>query len=109
MSSDEIRSWLTSLSLPAHDAQALPSSPLRFPDGAAYRIEIPSVEGPAAFEAVLEAAAEHDVSLQRISQGSGVMLLTDAELATMAKLGADNGVEVVLWTGLRAGVAGRIG
>lgn len=103
MSSDEIRSWLASLSLPAHDAQALPSSPLRFPDGAAYRIEIPSVEGPAAFEAVLEAAAEHDVSLQRISQGSGVMLLTDAELATMAKLGADNGVEVVLWSGLRAG------
>jgi hypothetical protein len=31
-------------------------SPARFPDGAHFRIEIPSVEGPAVFLAVVEAA-----------------------------------------------------
>lgn len=74
-----------------------------FPDGAPLRIEIPSVEGPAVFEAVLTAAARLGVTVNRISQGSGAMLLTEAELARMARLGADAGVEVCLFVGPRAG------
>ena len=37
---------LTRLGYPAREANDLPDSPLRFPDGAQYRTEIPSVEGP---------------------------------------------------------------
>ncbi|MCS7006301.1 MAG: hypothetical protein RMM28_00830 [Thermoleophilia bacterium] len=73
----------------------------RFADGLRYRIEIPSVEGPAAFRAVLEEAERRSVPVRRISQGSGVMMLTDAEIRELAELGAANGIEVSLFLGPR--------
>jgi Peptidase family U32 len=73
----------------------------RFSDGLRYRIEIPSVEGPAVFRAVLEEADAREVPVRRISQGSGVMMLTDAEIAEMAEVGAERGVEVSLFLGPR--------
>jgi hypothetical protein len=76
-------------------------SEARFADGLRYRIEIPSVEGPDVMRAVLEEAAARDVPVRRISQGSGVMMLTDAEIAEMARLGATHGVEVSLFLGPR--------
>ena len=76
-------------------------SEARFADGVRYRIEIPSVEGPEVLRAVLEEAGERGVPVRRVSQGSGVMMLTDAEIATMATLGAENGVEVSLFLGPR--------
>jgi hypothetical protein len=78
-------------------------SPLRFADGAHFRIEIPSVEGPRVLEAVLDAAREHGVVVNRVSQGSGAMLLTGAELREMATLGAAAGLEVSLFVGPREG------
>ncbi len=73
-----------------------------FPDGAPYRVEIPSVEGPAAFEALLEEADRRGVPVHRVSQGSGVMLLTDDEIRVMAALGAERAIEVCLFVGPRA-------
>lgn len=73
----------------------------RFADGLRYRIEIPSVEGPGVLEAVLEEAERRAVPVRRISQGSGVMMLTDDEIRAMARLGADAGVEVSLFLGPR--------
>lgn len=82
--------------------RASAASPLRFDDGGQYRIEIPSVEGPAAFEAVLDEAAKLGVPLHRISQGTGITLLRDADITAMADLGATHGVEVCLFVGPRA-------
>src|SRR6266480_4217225 len=48
------RRFLASVGLPDHDLGELPDSAGRFPDGAHYRVEIPSTEGPLAFEAVLD-------------------------------------------------------
>jgi hypothetical protein len=76
-------------------------SDARFADGLRYRIEIPSVEGPRVLEAVLDEAALRDVPVRRVSQGSGVMMLTDAEIREMAELGAAAGVEVSLFLGPR--------
>ena len=76
-------------------------SDARFADGLRYRIEIPSVEGPAVFRAVLEEAHAREVPVRRISQGSGVMMLTDAEISEMAALGSEHGVEVSLFIGPR--------
>jgi hypothetical protein len=81
---------------------APPPSNSRFPDGGAFRIEIPSVEGPRALEAVLGAAEEHGVTLNRISQGSGAMLLTLADLREMVALAAGHGAELALFVGPRA-------
>ena len=77
------------------------ASGLRFPDGAHYRIEIPSVEGPGVLRAVLGQAKAEGVTVNRVSQGSGAMLLSAAELAEMARLGADHGIEVSLFVGPR--------
>jgi hypothetical protein len=73
----------------------------RFPDGAHFRLEIPSVEGPQVLRAVVETAAELGVTVNRVSQGSGAMLMTEAELAEMARIAADNGLEVSLFVGPR--------
>ncbi|CAN5126452.1 hypothetical protein BH20ACT13_BH20ACT13_04230 [soil metagenome] len=73
----------------------------RFADGLRYRVEIPSVEGPAVFRAVLEEAKAREVLIRRVSQGSGVMMLTDGEISDMAELGAEHGVEVSLFLGPR--------
>ncbi len=91
-----VTSFLQAWGLPAGQQQ-LPSSQKRFPDGAEYRIEIPSTEGPACLDAVLAAAADFDVRVHRVSQGSGVFMLTDAELLGMASVAAAAGVEVSLF------------
>jgi hypothetical protein len=98
----EARRYLAGLGLPDRDLGELPTSGKRFADGAQYRVEIPSVEGPAPFRAVVEAAAERDLRVHRISQGSGMLLLTDDELREMVALGRDHGVEVCLFVGPRA-------
>ena len=76
-------------------------SEARFADGVRYRIEIPSVEGPAALQAVIEEADAREVPVRRVSQGSGVMMLTDSELVEMAELGSARGIEVSLFLGPR--------
>jgi len=73
----------------------------RFPDGAHFRIEIPSVEGPAVLAAVIDEAARRGITVNRVSQGSGAMLLSQAELSEMARLGADAGLEISLFVGPR--------
>src|SRR5260370_36921570 len=72
-----------------------------FPDGAAFRIEIPSVEGPRVLEAVLRAAEAEGITVNRVSQGSGAMLLRASELRDMAQAGLDAGVEACLFVGPR--------
>src|SRR5438270_2624740 len=76
-------------------------STLRFPDGAHYRVEIPSVEGPEVLAEVVKAADQHGVTVNRVSQGSGAMLLSLSELREMAHIGADAGLEVSLFVGPR--------
>ena len=68
--------FLSKLDLPSEDNHALKSSWRRFPDGGYWRFEIPSVEGPRAFREVLAAAKELQVPVHRVSEGSGIMLLT---------------------------------
>lgn len=87
----------------AHENADLPASRKRFPDGAQYRIEIPSVETPEALAAALEEAKKHKVTIHRASQGSGIMLLTDAEIREMGRIAREGGIELSLFVGPRAG------
>jgi hypothetical protein len=100
---EKTRRFLERMGLPAGDRHDFPSSPQRFPDGGQWRVEIPSVEGPNALRAVFETADALDVPIHRVSQGSGVMLLTDAELDEMRDIAATRGIEVSLFVGPRAG------
>jgi Peptidase family U32 len=97
------RDALRSLGLPPGDLYELPTSQKRYPDGAQYRVEIPSTEGPRCLQAIFEEADRLDVRVHRVSQGSGVFLHTDAELTEMARAGADARVEISLFTRPNAG------
>src|SRR5207249_9620581 len=99
----ETRAFLASIGLPPGDLHGLPDSQKRFPDGAQYRVEIPSVEGPACLRAVLEEAERLEVTVHRVSQGSGVFMLTDDELDEMAGRAAAARVEVSLFARPNAG------
>ena len=95
--SEATRSFLESIGLPGGDLHDLPSSEKRFPDGAHFRVEIPSVEGPSCLDAVLEESERLDVRVHRVSQGSGVFLQTDDELDRMARAAAEARVEISLF------------
>ncbi|HEY5438329.1 MAG TPA: hypothetical protein VIJ99_05475 [Acidimicrobiales bacterium] len=86
------------------------TSDVRFPDGAHFRIEIPSVENPSALRAVVDEGRALGVPIHRCSQGSGAMLLTRKELDEMARIGADEGLEISLFVGPREefGIGGSV-
>lgn len=98
----EARQILAHQGLPEGDPALAPSSTKRFADGKAWKIEIPSTEGPRALAVVIEEAARRKVPVDRISQGSGIMLLTDDEIGEMVRLGAEHSIEVNLFVGPRA-------
>lgn len=85
--------------LPAEDPRD--ASPHTFPDGGGWRVEIPSVEGPEALATVLKEATRLELPVHRISQGSGVWMLTDSEITEMADACAERDIELCLFTGPR--------
>jgi hypothetical protein len=84
-------------------ARPWPESDGRFPDGRRAHFEIASVEGPVVLRGVLEEADAQGVRIHRVSQGSGVMMLSDAELDEMVAIGRERDVEVCLFLGPRGG------
>jgi hypothetical protein len=103
VTTERTRELLRSIGLPRGDLHELPTSDKRFPDGAQYRVEIPSTEGPRALEAVLEEAERLDVRIHRVSQGSGVFMLSDVELDQLARLAEAATIEVSLFARPNAG------
>jgi hypothetical protein len=99
---EKTRQFLAKLKLASEDNHSLKPSGKQFKDGGDYRFEIPSVEGPRVFREVLEAARELKVPIHRVSQGSGIMLLTKDEIREMARIGAAERMEVCLFIGPRA-------
>jgi hypothetical protein len=93
------RDVLASLGVPTADEVTV--STKRFPDGASYRVEIPSTEGVETLLSVFAAADEYGVPVHRVSQGSGIMLLTDDEISEMVRLCAIRNVELSLFVGPR--------
>lgn len=92
---------LASIGLPFDDPADY-VSPRRFSDGGRFRFEVPSVEGPAALAVVLEEVRHAGLPLHRVSQGSGIELMTDAEIRAMAEMGREAGIEVSLFVAPRA-------
>lgn len=96
-------SFMESIGLPSTDERSLPTSEKRFPDGAQYRVEIPSVEGPVVMAAVLEEAERRNVPIHRLSQGSGGLLTTDDELQDMVQTAYQASVELSMFVRPLAG------
>ena len=96
------RDFLKEIGLPSQDVHELTSTDKRFPDGAQYRFEIPSVEGPRCLKTVIDEARKYQLTIHRVSQGSGIMLMTDDEIREMLKMARDQQMEVSLFVGPRA-------
>ncbi|MGW1886023.1 hypothetical protein [Streptomyces sp. NPDC001970] len=92
---------LASLGLGTPALSPADASPHSFPDGGSWRTEVPSVEGPEALDAVLKESTRLDVPIHRISQGSGIWMLTDAEITEMVDAAAERDIELCLFTGPR--------
>lgn len=93
---------LKTLNLPTGD-QRREESPHRFADGGGFRFEIPSVGGPLVMESVIDEARRLEVPVHRVSEGSGIQLLTDQDILATARLGVAEHLEVSLFLGPRAG------
>jgi len=94
--------FLQKIGLPQGDAYDLPSSPKRFSDGAQYRFEVPGIQGPGSMKALLESLDGYGVSIHRVTQTKGIMLLSDEEIGEMVALAKKWQVQLVLAIGPRA-------
>lgn len=99
----ETARMLAEIGLPDGDAFDLPTSPLTFPDGTNYRIEISGIERLSVLRAVVDEMDKRDVPVHRlISTVMGSTLLGDDELEEFAQVAHDAKMEVILTPGPRA-------
>ena len=98
----ETREFLKSIGMPEGDAYNLPKSEKRFHDGCQYRFEVPGIQGPKVMEALLDEMDKYEISLHRVTQTKGIMLLTDNEIMDMVKLAKNYGTDLILAIGPRA-------
>ncbi len=100
---EETAKKLAEIGLPEGDAYDLPTSPLTFPDGTNYRIEISGVERLSVLQALVDEMDRRGVAVHRlISTVMGSTLLSDEELEEFARVARDAKLEVILTPGPRA-------
>jgi hypothetical protein len=96
------RDFLRKLGLPDHDLYELPTSKLRFPDGAHFRLEVPTVNSVECMRALLENTKDVGVTINRVDETFGIMRHTDKELMGYVDLAKEYRVELNLSIGPRA-------
>lgn len=99
---EKTRAYLKKKGLPPGDLHDLPTSEMRFPDGAQYRIEVPTINTAAAMRKLLETAENYDTVIHRVDETYGIMRHTDEELEDYIDIAKDFRVELNLSTGPRA-------
>jgi hypothetical protein len=77
-------------------------SELRFPDGAQYRFEVPGIQKPEAMASLLDASEDYGVTVHRVTQTKGIMLLTDSEIEEMTEMAKKAKIGLFLSVGPRA-------
>lgn len=99
---EDTRAYLKKIGMPQGDAFDMPSSTQRFPDGAAFRIENPTVNTAATAAALLETAEKNGIVINRITETYGMFRHTAAEIKEYCRVCHDHGVELMMSTGPRA-------
>lgn len=99
---EETRRYLKKLGLPEGDLYDLPTSTARFPDGAVYRIEVPTVNSAEAVAALLETSDKMGITINRVTETYGMFRHTRQELKEFCRLCHDYGAELLLSVGPRA-------
>jgi len=99
---EETREYVKKLGLPSGDLFDMPSSKARFPDGGAYRIEIPTVNTAESVAAVFETATKNGITINRVTETYGMFRHTRAEIKEYCRLCHDYGAELLMSVGPRA-------
>ncbi len=99
---EETRKYLKSLGLPEGDLYDLPTSTQTFPDGAQFRIEVPTVNSAQAVAALLETSDKLGITINRVTETYGIFRHTREELKEYCRLCHDYGAELLLSVGPRA-------
>jgi hypothetical protein len=99
---EETRRYVKKLGLPEGDLNDLPTSDARFPDGATYRIEVPTVNSAEAVAARLETSDRIGVTINRVTETYGMFRHTRQELKEYCRLCHEYGAELILSVGPRA-------
>ena len=96
------REYVKKLGLPAGDLYDMPSSAARFPDGGAFRIEVPTVNTAEAVCALLDTATKNNITINRVTETYGMFRHTCAEIKEYCRLCNEYGAELLLSVGPRA-------
>lgn len=99
---EETRKYLKKIGMPQGDAYDMPSSALRFPDGGAFRIEVPTVNSAEAVAALLETSSKNGITINRVTETYGMFRHTREEIKEYCRLCHDYGAELLMSTGPRA-------
>jgi hypothetical protein len=96
------REYLTKLGMPSGDLFDMPTSNARFPDGGAYRIEVPTVNSAEAVAALLDTASKDGITINRVTETYGMFRHTRDEIKEYCRLCNAYGAELLMSTGPRA-------
>ena len=99
---EETRKYLKKIGMPQGDAYDMPSSTLRFPDGGAFRIEVPTVNSAETVAALLETSTKNGITINRVTETYGMFRHTQEEIKEICRLCHDYGAELLMSTGPRA-------
>jgi hypothetical protein len=99
---EETRAYVKKLGLPSGDLFDMPTSNKRFADGAAYRIEVPTINSAEAVEGLLKTADKNGIVINRVTETFGMFRHTREEIKEFCKLCHDYGCELLMSTGPRA-------
>jgi len=96
------RKFMKKLGLPEGDLFDMPSSAKRFPDGAAFRIECPTVNSADAVASLLETSTKMGITINRVTETYGMFRHTVNEMRDYCRLCNQYGAELLMSVGPRA-------
>jgi hypothetical protein len=96
------REYLKKIGMPTGDLYDMPTSTARFPDGGAYRIEVPTVNSADAVAALLDTATKNGITINRVTETYGMFRHTAMEIKEYCRLCYQYGAELLLSVGPRA-------
>lgn len=99
---DNTRRYLEKFGLPGGDLWHLPTSEVTFPDGANFRIEVPTVNTIEAAASLLKEAERMNVAINRITETYGIFRHTRREIKDWVNLCQDYNCQLVMSPGPRA-------
>jgi hypothetical protein len=99
---EDTRNYLKKIGMPTGDLFDMPTSSARFPDGGAFRIEVPTVNTAEAVDALLKTATKNNITINRVTETYGMFRHTRDEIKEYCRLCHDYGAELLLSVGPRA-------